>query len=190
MDLIIKNINADDLKKMPEELLKLMSESDRKEAYAQLLKEWLDSPIDPEKVHYEQQAIDNIRKNNSRYYSETDSQIRDSWEFRDKISGYKNTKAELIKILREEAIKHVTQEASKIIKSSEVFNSEINTELERISKLLPEIIQKVFIAYFCSRLDSIGGIARELYLQQKSSGNDTASQVDKQALYNIIDKMI
>jgi hypothetical protein len=119
--------------------------------------EWLKSPIDFERQLYERQALEEVKKSRSGgfYNNNSDAEIMNGYEFREKMRTFKSTKEKMIAEITEATIRHYKETVSELVAKDEQIQAMLAVVKEELKNAFPKMVQDAMMIWFASKMDSI-----------------------------------
>ena len=163
-----------------EDILKELTQEDRKEIATKVYREWLTSKLPVERKMREKEVIrellDKKDFNGNPKYKDEES-ARDSYYFRNKMKDYKSSKDRLIEEIMSEMKKNITSYVTEVIKEHPQ-KVKIQNDIETaIQNEFPAMVLKMFALYLVSE-----------YSNQAQKNFNEILRIDNEIL-NITDKL-
>lgn len=139
-----------------QEVFKNLTPEQRTELAKSAMMEWLKSPIDFERCVYESKLIEEIRNDRHGYYkNKSDAEIRDNYDFRERVKKFRSTKEKMVEEIVAETIRSYKESVKELISKDEQIQAMLAVVREEIKKSFPAMAQDAITVWFASNMDSI-----------------------------------
>jgi hypothetical protein len=155
---ITMNIDASQMSENLVDILKTLTENQRKEIAKETLLAWLKEPNDKEHSAYSREIINTIRADrwNEKYKTCSDLEIMETYDYKQKIKNFPTTKEIMVKTITQETIKFYQEEISKFIKKDETVRTILEITLAKIKDDFPKYIHDTLVHHFATELSALG----------------------------------
>jgi len=139
------------------DLFKSLTEEQRIQSAKDVVDKWLRSPYDVERLAYAQNVISHLRQSHIRMgYSDkftddpnvTDSQISDTFEYRDKMAKFRSSREQMISMAAEEAVKQYRESVVDLVKNDPGVQAVYDSVKKRIESTFPQMAQAALVNWF------------------------------------------
>jgi len=161
---VVINIDSANFGSTVEDLFKSLTTEQKGEIAKDLIVKWLSEPSGFERAAYEQSLIDQVKAgtikigssyDNVDWTKKDDNEIRGSYQFNDKMKGYKSSRERMIEDITSAASRTFSENITTLVKEDEQLKQKWEIVKEEIAKNFPAMVQSAMISYFIGNMQEI-----------------------------------
>lgn len=154
MSQITINLSPEQLGKFSENIIGVFNElsvDEKKDIAKQVMQSWLNDPVKIEESARERDIIWSMR-NQSYYRDKSDSEIKNSWEFKDNVRKYKTSKETMVIAIVDEVKNHYKNVATELAKNDPQFAELMTKVSDDLRIQLPDIVRKAMTDFMMNNM--------------------------------------
>jgi len=152
------DVNPQDLTKSLTEILSTLTPEQKLSIAKDTMEKWLREPYDAERIAKEQDVIDAIKKDQeTRSYrgKETEQEIRSGYEFRQKMEGFRSTKATMVKEITQAVIESYQSQVKQVIQSDPKIQAMKDEVIAVIKETFPKVAHDAMVQWMASSMQKM-----------------------------------
>ena len=158
-------------------LFENLTQDEKKEIARNVLQQYLSEPYDIEKKLFEFNSIQNLKNSDikdwyGKYFNElTDEQIKQTSEFRNRMTNFKSSREQMITTTMNAAIEHQKEQINEMIRNDKQIQTVITEIMEKIKLDFPKTVHDAMVLYMTLQLSSMAGQLGQALLQSENIEN-------------------
>lgn len=161
---VVINIDSANFGSTVEDLFKSLTPEQKGAIAKDLIVKWLSEPSGFERASYEQTLIDQVKAgtlkigssyDNIDWTKKDDNEIRGTYQFNDKMKGYKSSRERMIEDITAAASRTFSENITTLVKEDEQLKQKWEIVKEEIAKNFPAMVQSAMISYFIGNMQEI-----------------------------------
>jgi len=170
-----------DVGKSVQEILKNLTWDQKKELSRQVMLEWLSSGIHVnERALKEREFIEEIRKTSDYHHNKSDSDIRDSWQFKEGMKAWRSSHETFVKQVSEETARFYKEQVREVIERDPAILAVRHEVAQIVKENLPKMIHDALMEWFGANIGAIiqgATVGLRQIPDQQGFINDVASRL-------------
>jgi len=159
------------------ELLSSLSQEKKNEIAREVFVKILDEKFGLEREVFEEEVITSLLSSGSRYLNREDA--RTSYEFRQRMEGFKPLREVLLKATYRQVHVQLTSDIKEVVQKSKETKDLIKTVSEDLKAQLPSIIRDAMVMYFASQMTTIMEATARSLMQSQNAESLTNSIIER-----------
>lgn len=150
------DVNPGDLAKTVTEILNTLTPEQKTDIAKQTMEKWLREPYDIERQAKEREVINHIQANMPSYREkETEPQIRNGYDFQQKMRDFRSTKETMIKAITDEIASAYKAEVKKTVENDPKIQAMKEEVTKIIRETFPKAAHEAMVTWMASSMQAV-----------------------------------